>query len=182
MAITDRLSGLGVVVEPRPAGTVTENGLLRTRKGEVMARHGTESGAREGSDIDMQLQAADAQMAELEAMREQQPQEMPKKRGKKKTAKQPETQQQADTVEAIITVEGFGGIPSQYDQVCIGNDFALLGLTSRSFIPQAAAIVDGKPSQVLRLSVAPDRRYAYFGSQVVDKHGVTNLILVELKP
>lgn len=181
MAITDRLSGLGVVVEPRPAGVVTENGLLRTRKGEVMARHGTDSGAREGSDIDMQIQAADDQMAELEAMREQHP-EQPKKRGRKKTAKQPEPQQQVDTVEAIITVEGFGGIPSQYDQVCIGNDFALLGLTSRSFIPQAAAIVDGKPSQVLRLSVAPDRRYAYFGSQVVDKHGVTNLILVELKP
>jgi hypothetical protein len=57
----------------------------------------------------------------------------------------------------------------------------MLGLTPRSFIPQAAAVLDGKPTQVLRLSVAPDRRYVYFGSQVTDKRGVTNLILVELK-
>ena len=178
MAITERIAGLGVVVEPRPAGTLTETGLLKTRKGEILARHGTDSGAREGSDIDMQVQAANDQMAELEAMRDQP--EL-KKRGRKKAVKQQAAAQPSDTVEATITVEGFGGIPSQYDQVCIGNDVAMLGLTPRSFIPQAAAVLDGKPTQVLRLSVAPDRRYVYFGSQVTDKRGVTNLILVELK-
>lgn len=177
MAITDRIAGLGVVVEPRPAGTLTETGLLKTGKGEILARHGTDTGAREGSDLDLQLQAAESQMAELEALREQ-----PSAK-KKATRKRPvkATPIADTTVEATITVEGFGGIPSQYDQVCIGNDIAMLGLTPRSFIPQAATIVDGKPSQVLRLSVAPDNRYVYFGSQVTDKRGVTNLILVELK-
>ena len=179
MAITDRVFGLGVVVEPRPAGTLTETGLLKTGKGDIFARHGTDSGAREGSDLDQQLQAANDQMAELEAMREQ---PAAKKRAtRKKVAKADAALDSATTVEATVTVEGFGGIPSQYDQVCIGNDVAMLGLTQRSFIPQAATIVDGKPSQVLRLSVAMDRRYVYLGSQVTDKRGVTNLILVELK-
>lgn len=181
MAITERVSNLGVKIEPRSEGTMTETGLLKTPNGTLMARHGTESGAREGADIDAQMAAADQQAAELEAMRAQQ-QTSTKKRARKKVAAQ-SVQQPAedDSVSVTVNVEGFGGIPSQYDQVCIGNDNALLGLTTRSFIPQAATIIDGKPSQVLRLSTAPDRRFVYLGSQVVDKRGVTNLILIELK-
>lgn len=179
MAITDRVNGLGIKVEPREAGTLTESGLVKTKEGALLARHATESGAREGSDLDRKLQAASQQEAELEAMVEVQ-KSTKAKRGKKKA----QTEAAAvtdDTVEITVTVEGFGGIPSAYDQVCIGNDSALIGLTARSFIPQAATIVDGKPSQVLRLSIAPDKRYVYFGSQVKDKRGITNLILVELK-
>ena len=179
MAITNRVNGLGIKVEPREAGTLTESGLVKTKEGALLARHATESGAREGSDLENKLKAAGSQEQELDAMLEQQKSVAKPKRGKKKASAA--VTEPTDTVEVTITVEGFGGIPSQYDQVCIGNDMALIGLTARSFIPQAATIVDGQPSQVLRLSIAPDKRYVYFGSQVRDKRGVTNLILVELK-
>ena len=156
MAITETVNGLGIKVEPREQGTLTENGLVKTSNGSIIARHATESGAREGSDLEQQLQAAKRQEAELSALAVEQFKPAKNKRGRKKAAEAPVPEN--DTVEVIITVEGFGGIPSQYDQVCIGNDMALLGLTARSFIPQATTLVDGKPSQVLRLSGAPDKR------------------------
>lgn len=176
MTVTRRSQELNTKVEPRPAGVMTESGLLKLSDGTLMARHGTDSGAREGDDIDTKLSQVDAQMAELDAMRQQE--DKPKKQTRKKATKAEPT---SDTVDATVTVEGFGGIPSQYDQVQIGNGCAILGLTSRSFIPQQAMMgADGKPTHVLRLSAAPDRRYIYTGNQVRDKRGVTLLILIEI--
>jgi len=177
MSVTQRSQELNTKVEPRPAGTMTQSGLLKLSDGTLMARHSTESGAREGEDLDAKLAQVDEQMTQLEAMR-QQP-EKSKKTTRKKATKVVE--EPDDVVDSVVTVEGFGGIPSQYDQVCIGYGCAMLGLTTRSFIPQQAMMgPDGKPTQVIRLSQAPDRRYIYTGNQVRDKRGVTILFLIEI--
>ena len=77
MAITEKVNGLGIKVEPREQGTLTENGLVKTSNGSIIARHATESGAREGSDLEQKLQAAKQQEAELEELRNQQNNEPP---------------------------------------------------------------------------------------------------------
>lgn len=178
MAITQRSQELNTKVEPRPSGIMTETGLLKLSDGTLMARHSTDSGAREAEDSAEKLAKADEQLAQLEAMR-QQPAEKPKKSTRKKTTKAEEPDY--DTVDSVVTVEGFGGIPSQYDQVCIGDGCAILGLTARSFIPQQAMMgADGKPTQVIRLSQAPNKRYIYTGNQARDKRGVTLLFLIEI--
>ena len=178
MAITEQSKALNTKVEPRAPGIMTESGLLKLADGTLMARHATESGARDSEDLDAKLEQADAQMAELEAMRSAQ-QSVPKTRRTRKKVDAPPMA--SDLVDATITVEGFGGIPSQYAQVCPGIGCALLGLTPRSFIPQQASLgPDGKPTQVLRISSVPDRRYMYTGFQVTDKHGITNLLLIQI--
>ena len=179
MAITERSKALDTKIEPRSPGVMTESGLLKLADGTLMARHATDSGAREGEDLDARLEQADSQMAELEAMRAAQQVSTKAKKTRKKAAAA--VAEPAGFVDATITVEGFGGIPSQYAQVCPGVGCALLGLTPRSFIPQQASLgPDGKPTQVLRISSVPDRRYMYTGFQVTDKSGITNLILIQI--
>ena len=178
MSLTEKSKDLNTRIEPRAPGVITESGLLKLADGTLMARHATESGAREGADMDAKMATADAQLAELEAMRAAQAQTPKAKRARKKAEVQ---QQPDDVVDVAITVEGFGGIPSQYAQVCPGIGCLLLGLTPRSFIPQQAVLgSDGKPTQVLRVSSVPDRRYMYTGFQVTDKYGTTNLILIQI--
>lgn len=162
--------------EPRPDGVETPTGMHKIADGTLIITRTQSVGGRTSSPED--IEAAAAKMEELEQMRAaQQAESKPRRRSRKQT-KEP-AEEPAHSV--TITIEGFGGIPSQYDQVCVGNDMAMLGIVNSSFIPQPAEIVDGKPSQVIRLSVAPDKRYVYFGSQIVDKRGITNLILIELK-
>lgn len=183
MAITKNTQDLQIKVEPRETGIITESGLLKLANGTIMVRHATESGLREEAEaafLEQQAANADSQMAELMAAREQQ---APKaKRTRRKTAAPVvAVQPMQTTVSTTVTVEGFGGIPSQYAFVQIGNDNAWLGLTSMSFVPQQATIKDdGTPSQVLRLSAAPDKRYVYLGSQNTTKDGINTLILAEL--
>lgn len=193
MAISSRTQDLNIKVEPRENGTLTESGLLKLANGTIMVRHATESGLREEEEAALEQQAAnaEAQMREMLAAREAQVPELiaatsgqaVKKRTRKKAAAQvvPATTPAPVVVSTTVTVEGFGGIPSQYAFVQIGNDNAWLGLTAMSFVPQQATIKeDGTPSQVLRLSAAPDKRYVYLGSQNTTKDGVTTLILAEL--
>ena len=183
MAITKNTQDLQIKVEPRETGTITESGLLKLANGTIMVRHATESGLREEEEaafLAKQADNADAQMAELMAAREQQTAK-PKRSRKKPTATATVVPTAPMTVSTTVTVEGFGGIPSQYAFVQIGNDNAWLGLTAMSFVPQQATInEDGKPSQVLRLSAAPDKRYVYLGSQNMTKDGINTLILAEL--
>ena len=182
MAITKNTQDLQIKVEPRETGTITESGLLKLANGTIMVRHATESGLREEEEaalLAQQAANADAQMAELMAAREQQAPKAKRTR-KKATITAAVTPTAPTTVATTVTVEGFGGIPSQYAFVQIGNDNAWLGLTAMSFVPQQATIKeDGTPSQVLRLSAAPDKRYVYLGSQNTTKDGITTLILAE---
>ena len=167
-------------IEPRDPGEITPTGMHKVADGTLVINRSSAAGARTASPDE--IAEANTRMAELEQLRQQEAAAAkPKARKSKKAAKVVVEEPEETTVNATLTVEGFGGIPSEYDQVCIGNDMALLGLTAKSFVPQPASIVDGMPSQIIRLSVAPDRRYAYLGSQVVDKRGITNLILVEMK-
>ena len=184
MAITKNTQDLQIKVEPREPGTITESGLLKLANGTIMVRHAPGSvmpeDAEEAAALAQQAAEAEAQMAELMAIKEQQ---APKKRAarKKATVTATVTPTAPTTVATTVTVEGFGGIPSQYAFVQIGNDNAWLGLTAMSFVPQQATIKeDGTPSQVLRLSAAPDKRYVYLGSQNTTRDGVTTLILAEL--
>lgn len=182
MAISSRIQDLQIKVEPREKGTLTESGLLKLANGTIMVRHATESGLREEEEAALEQQAnnAEAQMQELLAAREAQTPKAKRTR-KKAAAPAPPVPPAPVGVSTTVTVEGFGGIPSQYAFVQIGNDNAWLGLTAMSFVPQQATIKeDGTPSQVLRLSAAPDKRYVYLGSQNTTKDGVPTLILAEL--
>ena len=177
MSVTEKTVGLNTKVEPRGPGTMTESGLLKLADGTLMARHGTDSGAREGSDVvvDDKIATAEAQMAELEALAKKAP-----KRTRKKV-QEPKAETSMEPVSETVNVMGLGDIRTQYSQVQIGTGMAMLGLTSMSFVPQTAVrMEDGSLSPILRLGSAPDKRYIYVGNQIIDRYGTTNIFLIEL--
>ena len=174
MALTqEAVSSLRAKIEPRPSCTMTETGLQKTPDGTLIARHSTEDGSRTPEQTIQAIEEDEARMEELMALREQQQEEQPKKRTRKKAAAAPAPVQppQPKLRQITITIPGFGGIPSQYTHVYIGEGIAILGLSSMSFQPQGPDPQTGAPSSTLELSVNPGVKYVY---------NTKNLLLVEV--
>lgn len=176
MSIPDKLQGPGIKMEPRAVGTKTESGLLKLANGTLMARHATESGAREGADIDDRLEAAEAQMAELEAIRAEQtdkPKKTRSKKAKDEAVKIP-------VVPVVVTVEGIGEFSTQYVQICYGTGMLMLGLSAMSFVPQQATRTETGFTPIIRLSAYPDKRFIFTGNRITDNRGLVNIFLIEI--
>ena len=185
MALTqEAVSSLRAKIEPRPHCTMTETGLQKAPDGSLIARHSTEDGSRTPEQTMQAIEEDEARMEELMALREQQQQEeqQPKKRTRKKVAAAPAPVQppQPKLRQITITIPGFGGIPSQYTHVYIGEGIAILGLSSMSFQPQGPDPQTGAPSSTLELSANPGVKYVYLGNSFVDGHNTKNLLLVEV--
>ena len=184
MALTqEAVSSLRAKIEPRPHCTMTETGLQKAPDGSLIARHSTEDGSRTPEQTMQAIEEDEARMEELMALREQQQQEeQPKKRTRKKAASAPAPVQppQPKLRQITITIPGFGGIPSQYTHVYIGEGIAILGLSSMSFQPQGPDPQTGAPSSTLELSANPGVKYVYLGNSFVDGHNTKNLLLVEV--
>ena len=183
MALTqEAVSSLRAKIEPRPHCTMTETGLQKAPDGSLIARHSTEDGSRTPEQTMQAIEEDEARMEELMALREQQQEEQPKKRTRKKAAaaSAPVQPPQPKLRQITITIPGFGGIPSQYTHVYIGEGIAILGLSSMSFQPQGPDPQTGAPSSTLELSANPGVKYVYLGNSFVDGHNVKNLLLVEV--
>ena len=184
MSLTpEAVSSLRAKIEPRPHCTMTETGLQKAPDGSLIARHSTEDGSRTPEQTIQAIEEDEARMEELMALREQQQQEeQPKKRTRKKaaTATAPVQPPQPKLRQITITIPGFGGIPSQYTHVYIGEGIAILGLSSMSFQPQGPDPQTGAPSSTLELSANPGVKYVYLGNSFVDGHNTKNLLLVEV--
>ena len=185
MALTqEAVSSLRAKIEPRPSCTTTETGLQKTPDGTLIARHSTEDGSRTPEQTMQAIEDNEARMEELVALREQQQEQeeqQPKKRPRKKAAAAPPpAQPQLKLRQITITIPGFGGIPSQYTHVYIGEGIAILGLSSMSFQPQGPDPQTGAPSSTLELSANPGVKYVYLGNSFVDGHNTKNLLLVEV--
>ena len=180
MSLTDAaVTGLNAKVEPRPGGTITKTGLLKLSNGVLVTKPSTELGGfRTESDEDQLISANEQQFAELQAMREQMP--APKKRGRKKASADTETAEQTKMRQITVNIPGFGGIPSQYAHVYLGNGIAVLGLGPMSFTPQGPDPKTGQPSALVELSVNPGVKYAYLGNMFTDSSNIRNLLLVEV--
>lgn len=183
MSLTpEAVRSLRAKIEPRPACTMTETGLQKTPDGSLIARHSTEDGSRTPEQTLQAIEDDEARMEELMALRGQQEQEEqpPKKRTRKKAAAASVAVQPSKLRQITITIPGFGGIPSQYTHVYIGDGIAILGLSSMSFQPQGPDPQTGSPSSTLELSANPGVKYVYLGNSFVDSHNIKNLLLVEV--
>ena len=181
MSLTEAaVTALNAKVEPRPGGTLTKTGLLKLANGVLVTKPSTELGGfRTESDEDQLLSANETQMAELEALREQEAAQ-PKKRGRKKAAADPEQPVQPKMRQITINIPGFGGIPSQYTHVYLGEGIAVLGLGPMSFTPQGPDPKTGQPSTLIELSANPGVKYAFLGNTYMDSNNIKNLLLVEV--
>jgi hypothetical protein len=181
MSLTEEAkSSLNAKIEPRPAGVMTETGLQKLADGTLIARHATEDGSRTPEQMFQALDNDSQRMAELEALREQAEDEKPKRKSRRKAAESPIAVPPPPQLRQItITIPGFGGIPSQYTHVYIGNGIAVLGLSTMSFTPQGPD-KNGQPSTMLELSSNPGVKYVYLGNTFVDKFNIKNLLLVEV--
>ena len=185
MALTNEaISALKAKVEPREAGVVTETGLLKLANGTLLARPSTRSGARNPAELEQEIADDESRVAQLQALRAQQAAQQPvQEPAAKRTRRRkvdPEPAQQPTLKQITVTVLGFGGIPSQYAHVNIGEGVALLGVSSMSFIPQQSDTSQDPPTNMLELSTAPGKKYIYIGNTVVDDSGVKNLVLIEV--
>ena len=180
MSLTEEaVSSLKAKVEPRPSGTLTKTGLLKLANGTLVTKPSTELGFHDDEVADKIDDSTDM-LEELQAMRDAQ-EEQPKKRGRKKAT--PATQPTAETPklrQITINIPGFGGIPSQYTHVYLGDGIAVLGLSPMSFTPQGPDAKTGQPSNVLELSVNPGVKYVYLGNSFIDSKNIKNLLLVEV--
>lgn len=186
MSLTEEaVSSLRAHIEPRPGGTMTKTGLQKLSDGTIMTRHSTEDGTRTPEQTVQAIEDDAQRFAELEVMREQLEEEepQPKRRTRKKAAQAPEPPPapKAPPLRQItISIPGFGGIPSQYAHVYLGDGIAVLGLAPMSFTPQAPDPKTGQPSNQLELSVNPGTKYVYLGNSFVDRFNIKNLLLVEV--
>jgi hypothetical protein len=184
MSLTEEaVSALKAKVEPRPSGTLTKTGLLKLSNGTLVTRPSTELGYHSEDVEDQVIDDSAQQLAELEAMRAQMAQEaeQPKKRGRKKAQPMPDAPPETPRLRQItINIPGFGGIPSQYTHVYLGEGVAVLGLSSMSFTPQGPDPKTGQPSSILELSVNPGVKYVYLGNTFIDRFNIKNLLLVEM--
>lgn len=181
MALTqEAVSSLRAKIEPRPHCTMTETGLQKAPDGSLIARHSTEDGSRTPEQTIQAIEDDEARMEELQALRDQADQ--PKKRSRKRasTAAVPVQAAQPKLRQITITIPGFGGIPSQYTHVYVGEGIAILGLNPMSFQPQGPDPKTGAPSSVLEISVNPGVKYVYLGNTFVDNNNIKNLLLVEV--
>lgn len=180
MSLTEEaVSALKAKVEPRPSGTITKTGLLKLSNGTLVTKPSTELGFHDEPALDEQIDDSEQLLGELQAMRAQQ--EQPKKRGRKKTAPAEQPVVEAPRLRQItINIPGFGGIPSQYAHVYLGDGVAVLGLSSMSFTPQGPDPKTGQPSNILELSVNPGVKYVYLGNSFIDSRNIKNLLLVEV--
>ena len=113
-------------------------------------------------------------------MREQQEVQAPKKRGRRKATQEEAPAEQPKMRQITVSIPGFGGIPSQYTHVYLGEGIAVLGLGQMSFTPQGPDPKTGQPSALIELSVNPGVKYAYLGNTFVDSNNTRNLLLVEV--
>ena len=174
MALTKKIeTDLRGRVEERAPGTVTPTGLYKVADGSLIAKS-TTLRARTAGPAD--IEEAEKKMAELEAMREAENKPKRKTRSRKK---EPEAPAEPEVVNAKVTVEGFGVIPTQYAHVYPGVGIAILGLTSLSFVPQITDISDpaNLTPHVVQIDVLGEGKYVYLGNTFIDKEGVENIIL-----
>lgn len=179
MSLTEEaVSALKAKVEPRPSGTLTKTGLLKLSNGTLVTKPSTELGFHSETEADEKIDDSEQMLAELQAMREQ---EEPKKRGRRKTTPAPQPVVETPKLRQItINIPGFGGIPSQYTHVYLGDGIAVLGLSAMSFTPQGPDAKTGQPSNVLELSVNPGVKYVYLGNSFLDSKNIKNILLVEV--
>lgn len=187
MSLTDEsVNALRAKVEERKPGVMTQTGLLKTSDGSLYARPSTKYGFRTEEETAQAMEQDADMVAELQAMRDQpqneEEQTKPKRKTRKKAAApEPVPQLQQPQVRQItVTVKGFGGIPSQYANVNIGDGVALLGLTNMSFIPQVSDPSGDEPTNLLELSIAPGMHWIYMGNTVTLDNKIKQLVLIEV--
>ena len=175
MALTKKIEkDLRGKVEERAPGTITPTGLYKVADGSLIAKS-TTLRARTAGPAD--IEDAEKKMAELEALREAEA-EKPKRRTRSRKKEQAEPVE-PEVVNAKVTVEGFGVIPTQYAHVYPGTGIAILGLTALSFVPQITDISDpaNLTPHVVQIDVLGEGKYVYLGNTFIDKEGVENIIL-----
>lgn len=184
MSLTNEaVSALRAKVEPRKPGVTTQTGLTKVGDGSLYARPSTKYGFRTEEETEEAIQQDADMVAELQTLRNQATDEeapKPKKRTRKKAAEPVQAASQPAVKQITVTVKGFGGIPSQYANVNIGEGIALLGLTQMSFIPQISDPSGDEPTNLLELSVAPEMHWIYMGNTVTLDNKIKQLVLIEV--
>ena len=179
MALTKQakdILGARCIDDEQTLGERTPTGMIRTKKGTLVVPSNMVSPKTFRGDLVVDEDGVPVGAQPTPAPVKQEAAPEPAKRGRKRKAAKDEPEKQIVT----ITMNGLGKVTSQYVFCSIGNDNAVLGLDTLSFVPEVALRDDqGNFKNVLKLSADPNSSYIFTGSSF-NVYGVKAIFLVKI--